>query len=353
MPGPYEVIFARVMQKVATEADWLAVEDELGVILAGEQAFVLDPTGTFLVNFKIGDGTKKFSELPYFITYYSNVLNQKILTFTGTTDITIPSVFRDKSCLYDVIVINSSGSVIDLKLGTSSGGNELYEVTVPIGTSTINSPKVFSTPTTLYLSGLAGKSYTIFIVYFQYDESPATPPTGGGGGSSGGVFPRCFKGMFEPLNDTDLDTNWDFTTGLGKTGTPYANCAISGTNGTEDMGRFYPVGWQVGDSLRPATTFGNSSGLITIAENNIPEHRHKLFSGAAPIGQLAPDTLGNKVAAWSSNHTSGNQDYDMKQAGDGNASIGTTSAYGQATPDAIDIRPKSKIVLYFVAITDP
>lgn len=351
MSGPYEVILARVMQKVATEADWLAVEDELGVILAGEQAFVLDPTGTFLVNFKIGDGTKKFSELPYFITYYSNVLNQKILTFTGTTDITIPGVFRDKSCLYDIIVINSSGSDIDFKVGTSASGNELYEVTVPVGTSTINSPKVFNAPTTLYLSGLSGKSYTIFIVYFQYDEAPATPPIGGG--STGGMFPKHFQGMFTPLDDTALDANWDFTTGLGKPGTPYANCAIAGTNGTEDMGRFYPVGWQVGDSLRPATTFGSSSGEVTLAEANLPKHTHKMFSGAGPVGQLSPDTAGTKTVAWSSAHTSGNQDYDLKQAGDDNRSMGETSSFGESIPTPIDIRPKSKVVLYFVAITDP
>lgn len=347
MPGPYEILNARVQQKVATEADWLAVEDDLGVILDGEQAFVINDSGVG-VNFKIGDGTKKFSELPYFITYYSNVLNQKILSFiNGNTDITIASVFRNYSCLYDIVIVNNSGGDIDLKVGTTSGANDLMDVTVPNGAYIINLRKVFQAVSTVYLSGLAGKNYTIFILYFQYDENPVSPTTG----TSPFKFPRCFKGMFEPLNDTDLDTNWDFTTGLGKAGTAWANCAISGTNGTEDMGRFYPVGWQVGDSLRPATTFGTSSGTVTLAENNIPKIQLKLFSDSPSVGELSPDPSGTKPVTWVFNAGT-NRDYQLKQASSDNVTLGKTSSFGQAIPDAVDIRPKSKIVLFFVAISD-
>jgi hypothetical protein len=350
MPGPYEIVLARVQQKKATEAEWLAVEDDLGVILDGEQAFVINDSGVG-INFKIGDGTKKFSELPYFITYFSNVLNQKILSYIDqTTDITITSIFRNFSCLYDIVLVNNSGTDIILKVGTSPAADDLINVTVPNGAYIINLRKVFQTVSTVYISGLAGKNHSLFILYFQYDENPAEPPTGGPAVAF--KFPRCFKGMYEPLSDTDLDTHWDFTTGLGMPGTAYANCAISGTNGTEEMGRFYPTGWQVGDSLRPATTIGSSSGLITIAENNIPKFRLKMFSGAGPAGQLSPDPTGNKAVAWSSAHTSGNQDYDMKQAGDDNVSMGHTSSFGQDIPDTIDIRPKSKVILFFVAITE-
>jgi hypothetical protein len=345
------ILNARVQQKVATKADWLAAEDELGVILDGEQAFEINEEGV-LTNFKIGDGTKKYSELPYFITYFSNVLNQKILSFlNGNTDITIPTTFRNFSCLYDIILINNSGGDIDFKVGTSSGGNQLMEVTVPAGVYQINLRKVFQAPTTLFLSGLAGKNYSIILVYFQYDESPATPPTGD---PAAFRWPRCFKGMFEPLNDTDLDANWDFLTGFGKPGTAYANCAISGTEGTEDMAGYYAVGAQVGtDSLRPATTFGSDSGAIAITEANIPKFRLKMFSDSNPTGNLRPDADGSKTVTWTSNHTSGNQDYDMK-SGDINVqpTLGHTSSFGQDTPDTIDIRPKSKVVLYFVAITD-
>lgn len=58
-----EILEARVKQKVDTEPNWLANDI---TILDGEQAFVVNDNN-FPVNFKIGDGTKKFSELPYFI----------------------------------------------------------------------------------------------------------------------------------------------------------------------------------------------------------------------------------------------------------------------------------------------
>lgn len=350
MSGPYEIIKARVQQKVATEADWLAVDDELDPILPGEQAFVLAPDGVTPVNFKIGDGTKKFSELPYFIAYASDVLNQKILSYLNQNiDISISGVFRNFSCLYDIILINNSGTNITLKVGTTSGGNELMQITLPDGVYSINLRKVFSDVTTVYLSGLAGNNYSMFLVYFQYDERPVSSS----GGSSSFRWPRCFKGMFEPLTDTDLDDNWDFTTGLGKTGTAYENCAISGTNGTENMARIYAAGWQVGDSLRPATTFGNATGQASITEANIPKFNLKLFANAGPAGNLLPDPSGLNSATWTSEHTSGNQDYDIKKAaGNTEPTMGRTSSFGSDTPVALDVRPNTKVVLYFVAISD-
>ena len=57
-----QIIEARVKQKVDTESNWLNNELRL---LDGEQAFVRTDAGVS-VNFKIGDGNKTFSELPYF-----------------------------------------------------------------------------------------------------------------------------------------------------------------------------------------------------------------------------------------------------------------------------------------------
>lgn len=66
-----EILQARVEQKIDTEANWLA--NPL-VLLSGECAFVLSSDGTHPVNFKIGDGTKTFSQLPYWIDYAANVV---------------------------------------------------------------------------------------------------------------------------------------------------------------------------------------------------------------------------------------------------------------------------------------
>lgn len=60
-----KIIKARVQQKTDTLANWLA---NTNIILEGEQAFVVNDLGQ-PINFKIGDGTKTFSELPYWIRY--------------------------------------------------------------------------------------------------------------------------------------------------------------------------------------------------------------------------------------------------------------------------------------------
>lgn len=347
MAESYEILNARVKQKVTTEQKWLEQEDEFGVILEGEQAFVVNEDNN-PVNFKIGDGTKKFSELPYFIAYYSDVVNNRTAWFLNqNTDLEVSGVFKNYSCLFDLIIINESGQDINLRAGTTFGGNELFDVIIDQGAKSINVRKVFSNNATLYLSGLAGKNYSLILVYYQYDLAPAVLPE-----STVTRFrwPKGHKGMYEPIDEGDLDTMWDFTTGRGREGTAFENCAISGTNGTEEMGRFYPVGWQVGDSLLPATVFGNERSTLQLEEKYIPKIQLKIASGAAPVDNLINKPDG--TIAWTSNKKNGNQDYDLKYANDNNASLGKTSSYGRDVPEEIDLRPQSKVCLFYVAITD-
>lgn len=335
MSGPYEILNARVQQKKATEEYWLSIEDELGPILAGEQCFVVDDDGNG-VNFKIGDGTRKFSELPYFIAYYSTALNQKILSYlNANTNQTITGTFHSKSSLYNIVFVNSSGSDIPMKIGTTNGGNELLDIVLPDGVYTIDLKKVFQTDTTIYITGLAGHTYSMFIIYFQYDEHPAIPPTP----ASGATFrwPPNTKGMYEPLADGDLDRDWDFTTGRGVAGTVWENCAISGTNGTEDMGRFYPVGWKVGDSLFPATTFGNSAQSIQISKNNLPSIQPLVKGQRGGKPGFGNGQTGIWVAGgFDQSQNTGDTAYKLGEYG------------GTRVP--INIAPLSKICLFWVAI---
>lgn len=60
-----KTIKARVQQKTDTLANWMANDN---IVLAGEQAFVVNDDGTPL-NFKIGDGTKPFRDLPNWIDF--------------------------------------------------------------------------------------------------------------------------------------------------------------------------------------------------------------------------------------------------------------------------------------------
>lgn len=67
------IIQARVEQKIDTAANW-AVNPL--ILLAGEQAFVASPDGITPINFRIGDGTKTFAQLPDWINYASNMVVQ-------------------------------------------------------------------------------------------------------------------------------------------------------------------------------------------------------------------------------------------------------------------------------------
>jgi hypothetical protein len=339
----YTVLNARVKQKIATEAYWLSIETELGPIFEGEQAFVFNDAGD-PVNFKIGDGTRLFSELPYFIAYYTGVTAQKILKYLlQTANVTIPSVFKNLTLLQDIVFLNTSGSPITMNIGTTNGGSEIATVTLAVGQTTIGLKKEFASAQTLYFTGLTGTTFSMYILYYQLDEAPAIPPTSttgsGGGYNYGTIYP------FYPMYVGHENVAFNLTTGIGNTGTPYEGCILMGTNGTDSFEDVYLKGLKVGETIGGDT--GNATSQVTLVEANIPKHSHKLFSGAGPAGQLSPDVGGLKSVAWSSNHTAGNQDYDMKNATDDNPSMGHTSTFGQTSPNPIDLKPKSKIVLYF------
>lgn len=338
MPGPYEVLNARVKQKIATEAEWIAEEPTFGVIFDGEQAFVKTEDGT-PVNFKIGDGTKTFSELPYFIAYYTGVTAQKVLSYqTQIANITISGIFRKNTMMQMIWIENNSGTSFDLNIGTTDGGSELGSETLDTGLNIIGVNKGFGAATTIYLTGLTGKAFNMFILYFQLDEAPAIPPTSGGSGVSfayGTLYP------FYPMYSGHANAVWNFGTGLGKTGTQYENCILMGTNETDDLGDTYLVGFKVGDTI--GGDKGSTDNMLTIAVNNLPKFRVHLFnsdSQNAGGNDLNSDTGFVRVQR----NAGINRDYNMSQSAT-EPTLGQSSQVGGDTPVAI--RPKSKIVLYF------
>lgn len=255
MPGPYTVLNARVKQKLATEADWLAISDELGVIFEGEQAFVYNESG-IAVNFKIGDGTKKFSELPYFIAYYSGITNCKVLSYlTQTGNITVPTTFRNMSDLNSIILINNSGGDIDLSIGIADGGSEIGEITLPNGVTQLDAKYYFDSPQTVYFTGLTGKSFSLFILYYQLDEAPVVPPGGTPTPVNAILYGTLYA--FYPMYSGHANIVWDFTSGLAKVGSGYEGGILMGTGGLDDLSDYYLKGYKSGD------TIGGDSGANT------------------------------------------------------------------------------------------
>lgn len=291
----YEVLNARVKQKIATEQDWIAQEADFGVIFEGEAAYVLGPDGSTLVNFKIGDGTKLFSDLPYFIAYYTGVTGQKVLSWINTTaNITVNGQFKNNTLLTDIIIYNNSGSVIPLKIGTTNGGNEMLQVDVPNGANSIGRKFAFSEVDTLYLTGITGLECSIFLLYIQMDENPAIPPSS----SVSSKFPAGYVGIFEEVPSIGLlyATVWDFTTGLAKLGFGYDNCVICGAPGTDSKIRAgaFSFPFKVGQTFGANVGSGLNAAMIDITNINP-------FSVPIPASENGTGNGSQARAAWSDN----------------------------------------------------
>lgn len=327
MAQTYEVLNARVKQKIDTEANWIAEENDFGVIFEGEAAYVKNADGT-PVNFKIGDGTKKFSDLPYFIAYYTNVTSQKVLSWINTTEnVSAASAFRANSLLTDIIVYNNSGSVIPLKIGTTNGGVEICNINVPNGANSVGRHFCFTDVETVYLTGITGLSCSIFLLYVQMDESPAIPPSS----AVAAKFPAGFIGIFEETGTLTYATVWDFATGLAKLGFGYDNCVICGTNGTPTRSGAVSSPFQIGQ------TFGSFLGP---ANNQI----------ALTVNNLAPFTVKTPINAERYHTTSGGSDNPYGAAGPpARTDLLTSQSLGLGTPT--NIQNYAIVDLWFKAIS--
>lgn len=325
----YEVLNARVKQKIATESDWIAQEDAFGVIFEGEAAYVKNAAGD-PVNFKIGDGTRKFSQLPYFITYYSNITSQKVLSWINTsTNVSATTAFKVNSLLTDIIIYNNSGSVIPLKIGITNGGSEICSVNVPNGANSISRHYPFNSVETVYLTGITGHQCSIFLLYIQMDESPAIPPSS----AIAAKFPAGFVGVFEEITDLGLTyaSVWDFTTGLARLGFGYDNCVICGTNGTKARAGAVSLPYKTGQTF--GSNIGGASNQLSLTVDN-----------------LAPFTVKTPINAERYHTQSGGSDSPYGAAGPPvRTDILQSQSLGSGTP--VSIQNYGIIDLWFKAIS--
>lgn len=326
MPGPYEVIFARVKQKYATEEEWLIASPELGPVFEGEQCFVRNEDG-LPVNFKIGDGTKTFEELPYFITYLSGVANLKVLPYLNQTgNVVIAGKFRNQSFIQHVIILNNSGDEATIKMGTTLGGNEIFELDVPVGPVTIGIDYLFTSTETAYITN--SEAISVFVIYVQMDESPVAPTGGGGGGGFTSTYNLGTVYEFIPMYDGHLEYAWDFLTGLGKTGTPYEGCQILTDDIVPGIENSYLITAGIGDDI--GELIGNTDSQIQLGPNNIPRLRVDLPANSGGVPGSGGITFGGK----------NNNTVVLEVKSNAGASLPTT-------PDKIGIQPRSLTVLRF------
>lgn len=345
-----EIINARVWQKVDTEENWLLNPLILGT---GEQAFVWDDSDPHNgVNFKIGDGSKTFAELPYWINYYSNVISHKLIKLENVSvPQEIPSIFNENTNLYDVIISNIGGDDVILKIGTTDGGSEIGEYNIGGGNTVLDIKEMLSAPQTLYLSGFDGNALNIIIVYFNYAENPITPPSVG---STPFRWPKGTVGMFMPVGTGHLEASFDMITGNGVAGSPYENCKICNSlNTILNLEDSYVTGYKTG------VTIGGSIGAneYKLTEQNILEFRLFTAIGGTYTNSGFPPGLhaGNSMReGYNKTGGGGKESYNLSGDSSAEPNVSRTSKYGRPalTQVAVPTRPKSIYLIYFLATTD-
>ena len=137
-----EIIEARIIQKVATEAEWNAITLTL---YKGEIALVTDGAGK-PINMKVGVGNKAFSELPYFIDYSQAAY----IDYTATPTQEVAYTFVGEGTYGSITVDNGYMAVLGWD-GTSWSKNAEMQLPMPTGTDILEDNQV--------PSGIAVKKY--------------------------------------------------------------------------------------------------------------------------------------------------------------------------------------------------
>lgn len=317
-----QILYARVKQKKATEAVWLA--NPL-ILLDGEVAYVVDPTDPAVVtNYKIGVGDKTFAQLPYVIHYAVDATYQPLKRFIAVnTNQVITGIFKNGTALRKIYFLNTAAVSRTIRVGTTNGGAEMGEFIFDSSARVLDIDFLFESTQTVYISGITALC-TFFVEYVPFGDSPAIPPSGG---SAPFRYPKGHFGYFYNLYAGHLEENFNPSTGAGVSGTKFENCALTGTHDLVDMTNAYVVGINAGGS--PQAIAGNTNNTITLTKPNLPSI--VFLEG---------------------------QDLKGGSAGIMVKSVNTPGPYGQigtelgGTSVPVNIQPKSYKMYSFVAISD-
>ncbi|MFA6087412.1 hypothetical protein [Mucilaginibacter sp.] len=257
------ILYARVKQKKATEAVWLA--NPL-ILLDGEVAYVVDPVDPAVVtNYKIGVGDKTFAELPYVIHYAVDATYQPVKRFIGvSTNQVITGLFKYGTELNKILFFNTAAVSLTIRVGTTPGDADLGEFIFSNSARVLDIAYLFESTETVYISGITGLC-SFFVNYTPYNDTPAIPPEGA---TAVFRYPKGHFGYFYNLYAGHLEENFDTSTGAGLAGTSFENCALTGTGDLVDFTDAYVVGINAGGD--PQSLTGNTNNTITLVTNNLP-----------------------------------------------------------------------------------
>lgn len=209
-------------------------------------------------------------------------------------NVTISGVFAKYRLLEKICIEKAVSSPdITVRIGITSGGDEVGEFEITDQATTILVNYLFLGSQTVYISGITVDVPFLSVIYKNLIEQPI----GIGDGEETGGIPIGAQLIYSPRAGRAVTDDFDILTGLGREGTAWFGWAVNdGRNGTDDMRDLVPVGFS---ENKPFMSTGGTDG-IKISTQNLPEHEHWIaVEGSSSTPNLQP---GNSLAK---NRTSG------------------------------------------------
>lgn len=247
---------------------------------------------------------------------YKTYLNQ-------SADFAIIGIITGGINLIRIAVVNHNADVFVMKIGTSPGDNNLGQISFPDdNTDSCDIGKVFTVPTTIYISGINGTNLDITLDYNNYRAVPIAPPV------KIPIFAKNTLYWFVEVVPGSFAVEFDVANGLGNVGTDHEGCVLAGTNGTPDVTDHVPRAWDRTLPLTRETSIGSDE--VILLTGNITAHTHNTVNGdmhgPGGGGDLAPGQ--SLIRKWSAGI---NTDYNLQGSGT-TPDRGTSSSVGNSDP---------------------
>jgi hypothetical protein len=266
----------------------------------------------------------------------------------------INGVFTQYSTIDYFETINPDLSTFILKIGTTVGGNDIYEgeVGTPNADASVelietHRPLIgFNAATTVYVTIPGGISIQFIIVYDQLDSPPIVAPTG-----MGSSLPQGTIAYYKELVAGYFTRDWDIATGLGQVGSQYEGCQIYDEAAGKvlvawDRSTIDPDKGRGTPGVTGALEVGNVGNTVTIARANLPAEGLNIFT--TEINSTDADVPGvNDTVARASNESISRKDYEIHR-GTIEPTSGRTALMGAGT--AISVANDGLIMLCYIKL---
>lgn len=242
---------------------------------------IIQQDNFFLQQFQTGDGNQ--NEGDYIVIKQAKIFDEVGASFS------VAGVFNINYNLIRLAVENKGGDTFLLKIGTSTGANDIAQFNVGDPdensfvsvTESLDIGHVFNAPTDVFITVPGGVNLKVTFDYNQYDAVNVTPETI--------ASPYQFFTIYPYIEITpgNFDIHWSVT-GAGNVGTQFEGCALMGTNGLPDYTGAGLICWDRTQPLERGEPIGVPGNNVNIDTSVLPDEGVAMFT--VDINMTAGDT---------------------------------------------------------------